>query len=115
ENIIAAVSLYRPGPMDYIPTYNRRLHGDEKVDYKHPKLESVLKETYGIIVYQEQLIQIATHLFGYRAGEADLMRRAVSKKKKEDLEKHRAIFVERGPKNGVDEKAANAIFDDIDF
>ncbi|MDX2078809.1 MAG: DNA polymerase III subunit alpha [bacterium] len=115
ENIIAAVSLYRPGPMDYIPTYNRRLHGDEKVDYKHPKLESVLKETYGIIVYQEQLIQIATHLFGYRAGEADLMRRAVSKKKKEDLEKHRAIFLERGPKNGVDEKAANAIFDDIDF
>ncbi|MCL4252247.1 MAG: DNA polymerase III subunit alpha [Anaerolineae bacterium] len=115
ENIIAAVALYRPGPMDYIPTYNRRLHDEEKVDYKHPNLEPILKETYGIIVYQEQLIQIARDLFGYRAGEADLMRRAVSKKKKEDLEKHRAMFVERGPNYGVDEKAAHAIFDDIDF
>lgn len=115
ENIIAGVALYRPGPMQFIPQYNRRLHDEEKTDYKHPNLAPILKETYGIIVYQEQLIQIARDLFGYRAGEADLMRRAVSKKKKEDLEKHRAIFVERGPKIGVDEKAANAIFDDIDF
>lgn len=115
ENIIAGVALYRPGPMQFIPQYNRRLHDEEKTDYKHPKLEPILKETYGIIVYQEQLIQIARDLFGYRAGEADLMRRAVSKKKKEDLEKHRATFVERGPNTGVNEKAANAIFDDIDF
>jgi len=115
ENIIAGVALYRPGPMAFIPQYNRRLHEEEKTDYKHPNLAPILKETYGIIVYQEQLIQIARDLFGYRAGEADLMRRAVSKKKKEDLEMHRATFVERGPKNGVDEKSAHAIFDDIDF
>lgn len=115
EHIIAGISLYRPGPMDYIPTYNNRMHGIEPVHYHHPKLEKILAETYGILVYQEQIMQVASELFGYKLGEADLMRRAVSKKKKEDLQKHRAIFMEQGPKYGVDEETAAKIFDDIEF
>lgn len=112
ENIVAAVSLYRPGPMDFIPDYNRRLHG-EPVEYLHPKLEAITSTTYGIMVYQEQIMQIARDLFGYKLGEADLMRRAVSKKKEEDLAKHRAIFKERGPAYGVPEETADAIFDQV--
>jgi DNA polymerase-3 subunit alpha len=115
ENIIAAISLYRPGPMDYIPTYNKRLHGDEDAHYHHPKLEPILSETYGIIVYQEQIMQIAGELFGYELGEGDLMRKAVSKKREKDLAEHRAIFQSRGPENGVDEATALKIFDDIEF
>ena len=115
EHIVAAVSLYRPGPMDFIPQYNRRLRGEEKVEYRHPLLEPILAETFGIIVYQEQLMQIAGSLFGYELGEADLMRRAVSKKKEKDLKQHRAIFIERGPQHGVDVETANRIFDDIEF
>ncbi len=115
EHIIAAVSLYRPGPMDFIPQYNRRLHGDEKPAYKHRLLESILEETYGIIIYQEQIMQIASTLFGYELGEADLMRRAVSKKKEKDLKLHRDFFLQRGPDNGVDTDTAGKIFDDIEF
>jgi DNA polymerase-3 subunit alpha len=115
EHIVAAVSLYRPGPMDFIPQYNMRLHGQEATTYRHPLLQSILEETYGIIIYQEQLMQIADKLFGYELGEADLMRRAVSKKKEKDLKKHREIFLERGPQNGVDLDSANKIFDDIEF
>ncbi len=115
EHIIAGISLYRPGPMEYIPQYNRRLHGTEEVEYLHPKLEPILEETYSIIVYQEQIMQIGAELFGYSLGEADLMRRAVSKKKKEDLLKHRTIFMERGPEHGVDPDTAGKIFDDIEF
>ncbi|HYO88543.1 MAG TPA: DNA polymerase III subunit alpha [Candidatus Limnocylindrales bacterium] len=114
EHIIAAVSLYRPGPMDYIPLFNRRLHGEEKVSFKHPKLEPIVSETYAIIVYQEQIMQIASSLFGYSLGEADLMRRAVSKKKKEDLLKHKQIFIAQGPANGVEAETASAIFDEIE-
>ncbi len=115
EHIVAGISLYRPGPMEYIPTFNRRLHGQEAVNYKHPKLQSILEETYGIIVYQEQIMQIGAELFGYSLGEADLMRRAVSKKKKKALEEHRQIFQERGPEHGVDPETANVIFGDIEF
>ena len=115
EHIIAAVSLYRPGPMDFIPQYNRRLHGEEKPVYKHKLLESILEETYGIIIYQEQIMQIASTLFGYELGEADLMRRAVSKKKEKDLKLHRDIFIQRGPEHGVDAETAAKIFDDIEF
>ncbi len=115
ENIVAAVALYRPGPMEYIPSYNRRLHGEEPIEFKHPLLEPILEETYGIIVYQEQIMQIGAELFGYSLGEADLMRRAVSKKKEKDLRKHRETFVERGPEHGVDGATANHIFDDIEF
>ncbi len=115
EHIVAGIALYRPGPMEYIPTYNRRLHDSEAIEYKHEKLKPILEETYGIIVYQEQIMQIGAELFGYSLGEADLMRRAVSKKKKEDLLQHRTTFIERGPQHGVDPDTANAIFDDIEF
>ncbi|MCS6872588.1 MAG: DNA polymerase III subunit alpha [Anaerolineae bacterium] len=115
EHIVAAISLYRPGPMELIPTYIRRMHGQEPVSYHHPKLEPILSETYGICVYQEQIQQIASDLFGYTLGEADLMRRAVSKKKKKDLEEHRAIFMQRGPERGVPAEVAERIFADIEF
>ena len=115
ENIIAAISLFRPGPMEFIPQYCRRMHGEEEISNIHPKLEPILRETYGICVYQEQIMEIAGSLFGYELGEADLMRRAVSKKKPEDLNKHRAIFRERGPQNGIPEETAEEIFDMIEF
>ncbi len=115
ENIIAAISLFRPGPMQFIEQYCDRMHGKEEIKYLHPKLEPILSETYGIIVYQEQIMQIAGELFEYELGEADLMRRAVSKKKPEDLNKHRAIFMERGPANGIPHEAAEDIFDMIEF
>jgi DNA polymerase-3 subunit alpha len=115
ENIIAAISLYRPGPMQFIPQFNKRLHGEEAVEYLHPALEPIIGNTYGIITYQEQLLQIAAQLFGYELGEADLMRRAVSKKKESDLKKHRSTFIERGPAHGVDAKTAGEIFDQIEY
>lgn len=115
ENIIAAISLYRPGPMEYIPMYNKRMHGEEPVHYLHPKLEPILSETYAIIIYQEQIMQIAGQLFGYELGEADLMRKAVSKKREKDLLKHKSIFIERGPQNGVDAETSERIFADIEF
>ncbi len=115
EHIIAAVSLYRPGPMEFIPTYNKRLRGEEEIQYRHELLQPILEETMGIIVYQEQLMQIAGKLFDYELGEADLMRRAVSKKKEKDLKKHRDIFLERGANHGLDEPTINIIFDDIEF
>lgn len=115
ENIIAAISLYRPGPMEFIADYNKRLNGEEEIPLLHPKLDAILDETYGICVYQEQIMQIAGELFGYELGEADLMRRAVSKKKPEELSKHKAIFLERGPKNGIPSETAEVIFDMIEF
>jgi DNA polymerase-3 subunit alpha len=115
EHIIAAVSLYRPGPMDFIPQFNRRMHGEEEVTYHHPLMEPILKETYGIMVYQEQIMQVAVELFSYEPNESDMMRRAVSKKKEKDLLEHRAIFKERGPKKGVSPDVADKIFDDIVF
>jgi DNA polymerase III subunit alpha len=115
EHIVAAISLFRPGPIEYIPTYIRRMHGDEPAAYHTPLLESILAETYGICVYQEQIMQIASNLFGYSLGDADLMRRAVSKKKEKDLKKHRSIFIKEGPARGVSEEIAGKIFDDIEF
>ncbi|MBN1285809.1 MAG: DNA polymerase III subunit alpha [Anaerolineae bacterium] len=115
EHIIAVISLYRPGPMEQIPTYIARMQSKEQVTYLHPALEPILSETYGIIVYQEQILQVASQLFGYEPGEADLMRRAVSKKKKEALMEHKQRFTERGPENGVDAETAARIFDDIEF
>jgi len=113
ENIVAAISLYRPGPMDFIPQYCRRMHGEEEIRVLHPKLEPILRETYGIIVYQEQIMEIAGQLFGYELGEADLMRRAISKKKEEDLNRHKSIFIERGPVNGIPAETSGKIFDMI--
>jgi DNA polymerase-3 subunit alpha len=115
EHIIAGISLYRPGPMDFIPRFNARLHGEEEVPYLHDKLKPILAETYGIIVYQEQIMQIAGELFGYELGEADLMRRAVSKKKKEALLEHKDTFMERGPQNDIPAEVAEKIFDEIEF
>jgi DNA polymerase-3 subunit alpha len=115
EHIVAGISLYRPGPMDYIPTFNKRLRGDEPVLYHHEKLRPILEETYGIMVYQEQIMRVGRELFGYSLGDADLMRKAVSKKKREDLVKHREIFLKNGPEYGVSEEAAGKIFDDIEF
>ena len=98
EDIIALISLYRPGPMDNIPTYIRRKHGEEKISYPHPLLEAVLKETNGVIVYQEQVMEIAKILAGYSLGGADLLRRAMGKKIKEEMDQQRKIFVEGAKK-----------------
>ncbi|MGB5048846.1 MAG: DNA polymerase III subunit alpha [Caldilineaceae bacterium] len=115
EHIIATISLYRPGPLEYIPLFIKRMHGDEKVEYKHPSLESILAETYGIITYQEQIIQILSQLASYTPGEADLVRRAISKKKASDIEKHKNIFVKGCEKNGIPAKTAQDIYADIEF
>ena len=85
EDIIAMVALYRPGPMDNIPTYINRKHGEEPVDCLHAMLEPILKETYGVIIYQEQVMQIAQVMAGYSLGEADILRRAMGKKDKRDM------------------------------
>ncbi|MEO1252600.1 MAG: DNA polymerase III subunit alpha [Pseudomonadota bacterium] len=111
EDIIALVSLYRPGPMENIPTYIERKQGLSDPDYLHPLLEDVLKETYGVIIYQEQVMQIAQILSGYSLGEADLLRRAMGKKKKEEMDKQRARFIEGAAEKGVDKKKASSIFD----
>ncbi|HEY0855424.1 MAG TPA: DNA polymerase III subunit alpha, partial [Albitalea sp.] len=111
EDVIALVALYRPGPMDLIPTFCARKHGREEVEYPHPLMEEVLKETYGIMVYQEQVMQVAQRLGGYSLGGADLLRRAMGKKKAEEMAKHRAIFADGAAKNGISEPKANEIFD----
>ncbi|HHS97502.1 MAG TPA: DNA polymerase III subunit alpha, partial [Chloroflexi bacterium] len=115
EHIVAVLALYRPGPMEYIPTYIRRMHGEESIEYRHPALAPILDETYGIIVFQEQIIRIATDLAGYSASEADLLRRAVAKKKKKELLKHREKFLEGAVANGIPRKTAEAIFADIEY
>ena len=94
EDLIAVISLYRPGPMDSIPTYIENRHNPQKVTYKHPKLEAILKVTYGCIVYQEQVMQIFRSLAGYSLGRADLVRRAMSKKKHDVMRKEREIFID---------------------
>jgi DNA polymerase-3 subunit alpha len=111
EDIIAAVALYRPGPMDLIPSYVDRKHGREKIDYPHPLLDNILNETYGIIVYQEQVMQIAQKLGGYSLGKADLLRRAMGKKIAAEMAKHREIFVDGAVKNGVTKQTSVEIFD----
>jgi len=114
EDIIAMVALYRPGPMDNIPTYINRKHGEEPVDCLHPLLESILKETYGVIIYQEQVMQIAQVMAGYSLGEADLLRRAMGKKDKNEMAKQQARFVEGAEKNGVKKSDAVYIFELVD-
>jgi DNA polymerase-3 subunit alpha len=114
EHVVAAIALYRPGPMEYIPTYIARLQGREPVTYRHPALEPILAETYGITVYQEQIIRIARDLAGYNAGEADTIRKAVGKKMKDQLLKHRLKFIRGAVANGIPEPTAAAIFDDIE-
>lgn len=111
EDIVAMVALYRPGPMDNIPKYIACKHGEEQPDYLHPTLEGVLKETYGVIIYQEQVMQIAQILAGYSLGEADLLRRAMGKKIKEEMDQQRIRFVKGAEERGVDPKKADEIFD----
>ncbi|MBX3554114.1 MAG: DNA polymerase III subunit alpha [Pseudolabrys sp.] len=111
EDIIALVALYRPGPMANIPTYCARKHGDEQPDYIHPKLEEVLRETFGVIVYQEQVMQAAQILAGYTLGEADLLRRAMGKKIRKEMEAQRSRFVSGSTERGIPKDQADAIFD----
>ncbi len=111
EDIIALVALYRPGPMDNIPVYNNRKHGREKPDFIHPKIEKYLKETQGVIIYQEQVMQIAQELAGYSLGEADLLRRAMGKKIREEMEAQRVRFVDGSVEGGLNKAKANEIFD----
>jgi DNA polymerase-3 subunit alpha len=114
EDIIAMVALYRPGPMDNIPTYINRKHGEEPVEYPHPMLEGILKETYGVPIYQEQVIQIAQVMGGYTLGQADLLRRAMGKKDKAEMAKQEARFVEGALANGVKRDDAIDIFHLVD-
>ena len=111
EDIIALVALYRPGPMANIPVYNARKNGKEKPDYLHPKIEVSLKETYGVIIYQEQVMQIAQILSGYSLGEADLLRRAMGKKIKKEMDAQRERFVSGAVERGLESKTADEIFD----
>jgi len=110
EDIIALVALYRPGPMSNIPIYNDCKHGKQKPDYLHPLLEDILKPTYGVIIYQEQVMQIAQKLSGFTAGQADLLRRAMGKKKRAELEKQKQGFIEGAIKNGIAKDVAAGIF-----
>ena len=110
EDIIALVALYRPGPMANIKTYNDCKHGIQAPDYLHPKLEEILKPTYGVIIYQEQVMQIAQKLSGFTAGEADLLRRAMGKKKRLELERQKMRFIDGAVKNGIKKETAASIF-----
>ena len=111
-HVTAMVALYRPGPMEFIPAYIRRMHGQEDVTYRHPSLEPILKETYGITVYQEQIMYTAMNLAGYTASEADNLRKAVAKKKAKALLEQRQKFVEGAVANEIPRETADTIFDD---
>ena len=111
EDIVALVALYRPGPMDLIPSFVARKHGREEVQYPDPRVEPILKETYGIMVYQEQVMQMAQIVGGYSLGGADLLRRAMGKKKVEEMAKERAKFREGAAKDGLSGEKADEIFD----
>ena len=111
EDIIALISLYRPGPMELIPEYCKRKQGTANVSYLHPDMAAVLEPTYGIFVYQEQVMQTAQALAGYSLGGADLLRRAMGKKKPEEMAQQRAVFVEGAGHRGIDARTASSIFD----
>ncbi|WP_328702685.1 DNA polymerase III subunit alpha [Alicyclobacillus suci] len=111
DDIVAVISLNRPGPMENIPAFCDAKHGRAPIRYPHPDLEPILKDTYGVIVYQEQIMQIASRMAGFSLGEADLLRRAVSKKKREALDSERVRFVNGCLQNGYDESTANEVYD----
>lgn len=115
EDISSVLALYRPGPLDagLIPKFINRKHGREKIDYPHVILEPILNETYGIMVYQEQIMKIAQDMAGYSLGQADLLRRAMGKKKKAEMEKHQELFVDGAAKNGVKSKIAAELFEQM--
>jgi len=110
EDIIALVALYRPGPMSNIPIYNDTKHGRKTPDYLHPLLEEILKPTYGVIIYQEQVMQIAQKLSGFTAGQADILRKAMGKKKRSELEKQKQNFISGALQNGISKDVAASIF-----
>jgi DNA polymerase III subunit alpha len=112
EDLSSISALYRPGPLDagLIPIFIDRKHGREKVRYQHPLLESILQETYGVMVYQEQIMKIAQELAGYSLGEADLLRRAMGKKKVDEMKKHSEKFIDGSAKNGVSQAVAEDLF-----
>jgi DNA polymerase-3 subunit alpha len=112
DNIIAMVALYRPGPMAFIPDYIARMHGEAEVEYRHPALAPIFQDTYGIPVYQEQLMRAAVDLAGYTPSESDELRKAISKKKKDEIEKHRNKFVAGAVRNGMAKEIAEAIYSD---
>ena len=114
NDIVALVALYRPGPMSNIPTYNECKNGQRTPDYIHETLESILKPTYGIIIYQEQVMQIAQTLAGFTAGEADILRRAMGKKKRAELEKQKEKFISGALKNDIKKDVANYVFTKIE-
>ncbi len=114
EDLIAMNALYRPGPMDLIPTYIARKAGREEVVYPDPRVEAILSETYGIMIYQEQVMQMAQILGGYSLGGADLLRRAMGKKKAEEMAKHRQIFRDGAAQKGIATDKADAVFDDME-
>ncbi len=112
ENIIAMVALFRPGPIQFIPDYINRMHGVKPVTYRHPLLEKILKETYGVPIYQEQIMLAAMELAGYTAADADDFRKAISKKNVDSIKKHNVRFIAGAQKNGIDAETAKAIFED---
>jgi DNA polymerase-3 subunit alpha len=112
DNIIAMVALYRPGPMAFIPDYVARMHGEAEVEYRHPALQPIFEDTFGIPVYQEQLMRAAVELAGYTPSESDELRKAISKKKKADIDKHRVKFVNGAVKNGMAKDIAESIYTD---
>ena len=114
EDLIAVISLYRPGPMDNIPTYINRKHGKENISYLHPDLAPILDETYGIMVYQEQVMKIAQVLGGYTLGGADKLRKVMGKKQKEEIPHQREMFTQGAIKNGIDGEVAKTIFDQME-
>lgn len=115
EHIVACISLFRPGPMEYIPQYIKRMHGEEPVEYRHPDTMHALEETYGIIVYQESIMTIARDIAGYSVAEADTIRKAVGKKDPEALFKHREKFISGAIAKGYSEELGKQIFSDIEF
>ncbi len=115
EDISSVLALYRPGPLDagLIPKFINRKHGRDRIEYEHQILEPILNETYGIMVYQEQIMKIAQDMAGYSLGQADLLRRAMGKKKKSEMEKHQELFIDGSAKNGVKPKIAAALFEQM--
>jgi DNA polymerase-3 subunit alpha len=111
-NVVAMVALYRPGPLEFIPTYINRMHEREQVEYRHPALEPIFKETFGIPVYQEQIMSAAMDLAGYTPSEADDLRKAIAKKKAKALKKHRANFIQGATDRDIGHQTASSIFDD---
>ncbi len=112
DNIIAMVALFRPGPMEFIPDYISRMHGEAAVEYRHPSMEPIFQDTYGIPLYQEQIMRAAVELAGYTPSEADDLRKAISKKKKEDIDRHHHKFVDGAVPKGIPRETAEAIFTD---